>query len=175
MVLLILLWWHNILRYWKSRNHLKKGLTLINLFVVLLKNSMITPWYISNLLNLNQGQLSKNCFFKLNTFRIRRLYLFSWRIVIKTQAFVRFLWDQNNSRQVGKTAQKMKFSIKETADLVIFTGKIFNGKLHFLCCVTLWSFGKKWQHQISLFLACFSRRLRITCICLHYKIPLITK
>ena len=40
-------------------------------------------------------------------------------------------------------AQKMKFSIKnffsdwpnaqETADLILFTGKILNGKLHFLC------------------------------------------
>ena len=33
-------------------------------------------------------------------------------------------------------AQKMKFSIKETADLVTFTEEILNGKLHFLCSVT---------------------------------------
>ena len=32
----------------------------------------------------------------------------------------------------------MKFSIKETADLVTFTEEILNGKLHFLCsdCVS---------------------------------------
>ena len=33
------------------------------------------------------------------------------------------------------TAQKMKFSIKETADLVTFTEEIINGKTHFLCSV----------------------------------------
>ena len=33
------------------------------------------------------------------------------------------------------TAQKMKFSIEETADLVTFTEEILNGKLHFLCSV----------------------------------------
>ena len=27
----------------------------------------------------------------------------------------------------------MKFSIKETADLIAFTEEILNGKLHFLC------------------------------------------
>ena len=31
------------------------------------------------------------------------------------------------------TGQKMKFSIKNSADLVTFTGEILNGKLHFLC------------------------------------------
>ena len=31
--------------------------------------------------------------------------------------------------------RKMKFSIKETADLVTFTEEIFNGKLQFLCSV----------------------------------------
>ena len=31
------------------------------------------------------------------------------------------------------TAQKMKFFIKETADLVTFTEEILNRKLHFLC------------------------------------------
>ena len=31
------------------------------------------------------------------------------------------------------TAQKMKFSIKFSADLVTFTEEILNGKLHFLC------------------------------------------
>ena len=30
------------------------------------------------------------------------------------------------------TAQKMKFSVKKTADLVKFTEEILNGKLHFL-------------------------------------------
>ena len=34
------------------------------------------------------------------------------------------------------TAQKMKFSIKETADLVTFTEEILNGKLPFLCSVS---------------------------------------
>ena len=34
------------------------------------------------------------------------------------------------------TAQKMKFSIKETADLVTFTEEILNGKLYFLCSVS---------------------------------------
>ena len=43
-----------------------------------------------------------------------------------------------------RTAQKMKFSIKDffrkcdqTADLVTFTEEILNGKLHFLCSATL--------------------------------------
>ena len=31
------------------------------------------------------------------------------------------------------TAQKMKFSIKFSADLITFTEEILNGKLHFLC------------------------------------------
>ena len=44
------------------------------------------------------------------------------------------------------TAQKMKFPIKDffskfdqirSADLVTFTEEIFNGKLHFLCNVTV--------------------------------------
>ena len=34
----------------------------------------------------------------------------------------------------------MKFSIKDTADLVTFTEEILNGKLHFLCSVSLLSF-----------------------------------
>ena len=33
----------------------------------------------------------------------------------------------------ASTGQKMKFCIKETADLVTFTEEILNGKLHFLC------------------------------------------
>ena len=33
------------------------------------------------------------------------------------------------------TAQKIKFSIKETPDLVTFTEEILNGKLHFWCSV----------------------------------------
>ena len=33
------------------------------------------------------------------------------------------------------TAQKMKFSIQDTEDLVTFTEEIYNGKLHFLCSV----------------------------------------
>ena len=35
------------------------------------------------------------------------------------------------SIQIPYTVQKMKFSIKETADLVTFTEEILNGKLHF--------------------------------------------
>ena len=38
----------------------------------------------------------------------------------------------------SKTAQKIKFSIKETADLVTFTEEILNGNPHFLCSVR-WS------------------------------------
>ena len=39
------------------------------------------------------------------------------------------------SMHIPYTVQKMKFSIKETADLVTFTEEILNGKLHFLCSV----------------------------------------
>ena len=34
-------------------------------------------------------------------------------------------------------AQKIKFSFKFPADLVTFTEAILNGKLHFLCSVTI--------------------------------------
>ena len=35
------------------------------------------------------------------------------------------------------TTQKMKFSIKETADLVTFTEEVLNGKLHCLCSASV--------------------------------------
>ena len=34
-------------------------------------------------------------------------------------------------------AQKMKFSNKETVDLITFTEEILNGELHFLCSVVV--------------------------------------
>ena len=50
---------------------------------------------------------------------------------------------KNSNLDGSYTAWKMKFSIKDffskcdqTADLVIFTEEILNGKLHFLCSDT---------------------------------------
>ena len=37
-----------------------------------------------------------------------------------------------DKKLIQYTAQKMKFSFKEIADLVTFTEEILNGKLHFL-------------------------------------------
>ena len=46
--------------------------------------------------------------------------------------FLETLKNQWRKCKIG-TAQKMKFSIKDFADLVTFTEEILNGKLHFLC------------------------------------------
>ena len=61
-----------------------------------------------------------------------------------------------------RTAQKMKFSIKDffrkcdqTADLVTFTEEILNGKLHFLCSVSR-TFDKSGKILIDLQLFCHS-------------------
>ena len=59
-------------------------------------------------------------------------------VAIKIEVFFTSLNNNGRQRKSLFTAQKMRFSIKnrqETADFVIFTGEILNGKLHSLCSV----------------------------------------
>ena len=60
---------------------------------------------------------------------------------------------KNRMTLLSLTAQKMKFSVKETADLVTFTEEILNGKLYFLCTDFFSYFGlHKWlTYVVSMF------------------------
>ena len=43
-----------------------------------------------------------------------------------------YVYNPDHKNVKGPTAQKMKFSIKKTADLVTLTEETLNGKLHFI-------------------------------------------
>ena len=64
-----------------------------------------------------------------------------------------------NIKTTTRTAQKMKFSIK---DLVTFIEEVLNGKLHFFCVVTLFLISNAY-FQLSLSAALPLNKLSLKC------------
>ena len=61
------------------------------------------------------------------------------------------------------TTREIKFPFKETADLVTFTDKIFNGKLHFSCSDVC--LHKRGVFKISdMYIGCILLRKHITVV-----------
>ena len=66
---------------------------------------------------------------------LKKLHFQVRRILEGTFIRVRHIFSSECQWCCTYTTQKMKFSIKDPADLVTITEEILNGKLHFLCSV----------------------------------------